>query len=390
MNMMTRCPICSSSELHAFFKVRNVPVHCNSLWHDRTAAQACARGDIQLAICASCGFMTNVCFDEELTSYSQHYDNSLFFSSFYRDYAEQSAAELISRYGLYQKTIIDIGAGQGDFILLLCRTGQNWGIGFDPALDQVRLADGLNEHVLFIRDNYSERYSHCKADLFCCRHVLEHIQYPRQLLSAIRHSADGNEEAALFFQVPNSHYTLSRCAIWDIIYEHCSYYTPSSMFYTFTAGGFLVQEIVEEFGGQYLSLYGLSADDPSTNEPSSSQAWPDLLSDFQNKADALIDQWNARLQEMKKESSTVVLWGAGSKGVSFLNMVEMANSISAIVDLNPRKQGHFIPGAGHAIISLNELARIDPDVVIVANPVYLNEVRQLLRQLHLDAEVMSL
>lgn len=389
MNVLTTCPVCSFSELRPFYQVRNVPVHCNLLWDDRAAAQACARGDIQLAICARCGFMTNVRFAEELTSYSQHYDNSLFFSPLYRQYAEQSAADLLRRYDLYQKTIIDIGAGQGDFIRMLCRMGQNCGVGFDPALDEARLAEGLKDHVLFIRDIYSARYSHYKADLFCCRHVLEHLPYPGQLLSAVRHAVDGDLAAALFFQVPNSHYALSKGAIWDIIYEHCSYYTVSSLQYTFSDNGFLVQEIVKEFGGQYLSLHALSANGPA-ERPSRPQARPDLIVDYQKKADELIEEWNARLHEMKNRSLSVVLWGAGSKGVSFLNMVEMADSISAIVDLNPRKQGHFSPGTGHAIISLDELARIDPKVVIVANPVYAKEVRHLLQQLSLRVEVISL
>ncbi|MBN1559789.1 methyltransferase domain-containing protein [candidate division KSB1 bacterium] len=385
-----KCPVCASSALRAFYTVRHVPVHCNLLWNDRTSARACPRGDIELAICENCGFITNVCFDEKLTRYSRQYDNSLFFSSIYREYAEQSAADLISRYNLCQKTIIDIGAGQGDFLLLLCRMGHNWGIGFDPAVDEAR-ADEVKDHVLFVRDTYSERYSHYQADLFCCRHVLEHIQYPGQLLSTIQHATAGNSAAAVYFQVPNSDYTLSEHAIWDIIYEHCSYFTPFSLSYTFANNGFIVQETVVEFGEQYLSLYALtSGNREMARLPDVKSRCDDAIGELQMNADKLIKEWNARLQRMKDKKSTVVMWGAGSKGVSFLNMVEMGEYISAIVDMNPAKQGRFVPGSGHLILSPTELVRIDPDRIIVANPLYVNEVRRSVRQLKLHAEVVPL
>ena len=384
-----QCPICSSTALQPFFKLENVPVFCNVLYEHQAEAKSCTRGDIHLAYCPICGFITNTTFDQNLISYTPVYENSLHFSTVFQNYADTLVDDLIHRYDLHSKTIIEIGAGQGDFLVQLCRTGNNHGIGFDPAYTRNTVPDAENGYVLFVRDTYSERYSHYKADLFCCRHVLEHIDEPRQLISAIKESAD--PDTALYFEVPNSAYTISKRAVWDIIYEHCSYFTSDSLQYVFTANGFRVQEIKNGFEDQYLSLYAV-ADRPSDHVPEASEKEPfyaDLLS-FQEQSNQLINSWNQQLQTLHHQRSRVVFWGAGSKGTMFLNSVKQAETISFVVDINPRKQNHFIPGTGQRIIAPEELRKFQPDVIILANPVYLQEVQDKLEHLQLYPQVKTL
>jgi hypothetical protein len=49
--------------------------------------------------------------------------------------------------------------------------------------------------------------------------------------------------------------------------------------------------------------------------------------------------------------------------------------VAAVVDLNPAKQHTFLAGTGHEIVPPDRLTAIDPDVVIVVNRVYADEVR---------------
>jgi hypothetical protein len=44
------------------------------------------------------------------------------------------------------------------------------------------------------------------------------------------------------------------------------------------------------------------------------------------------------------------------------------------VDINPYRQGHFLPGSGLPIVAPAFLADYRPDVVIVMNPVYREEI----------------
>jgi hypothetical protein len=50
------------------------------------------------------------------------------------------------------------------------------------------------------------------------------------------------------------YYTLYQEGIWDILYEHYSYFSPSSLEYVFKRNGFRVDRVAETFGEQFLTI----------------------------------------------------------------------------------------------------------------------------------------
>ena len=46
-----------------------------------------------------------------------------------------------------------------------------------------------------------------------------------------------------------------------------------------------------------------------------------------------------------------------------------------MVDINPHKWGRFLAGTGHEIVSPDSLRDTRPDVIVVMNPIYLDEIR---------------
>ena len=56
----------------------------------------------------------------------------------------------------------------------------------------------------------------------------------------------------VFFEMPNVMYTLKDLGIWDLIYEHCSYFSVPSLREVFRACGFTVKELHELYEGQFL------------------------------------------------------------------------------------------------------------------------------------------
>ena len=144
----------------------------------------------------------------------------------------QDLFELLVEWGgerrLHDKDIIEIGCGDGDFLKLLCKLGNNRGYGFDPSHVPDLDRTGAKNGITFIRDYYSEKYSDYKADLICCRHVLEHIATPQEWLTGVRR-AIGHRRPIIYFEVPNGEWLLKTCSLWDVIYEHVTYWTPASM-----------------------------------------------------------------------------------------------------------------------------------------------------------------
>jgi len=384
----SHCPICSSEELEVFLELSQVPAQCNLLFSTRREALRATRGDIRLGLCGECGHITNLVFNPDLVAYDGNYENSLHFSPRFTQYATTLAARLIERHGLRGKDIIDIGCGTGEFLELLCILGDNRGIGFDPSCVRDATSSGVEATVRFIRDAYSERYAANRADLFCCRQMLEHLHDPNGFLSMLRRAIGSRLSTVVFFEVPNARLMLRDLGIWDIIYEHCSYFSMHSVARAFTSCGFAVQDLTEAFDGQFLCIEATPGHASARVTPDQPDAIAELaceVGSFAGRYREMLAAWRHTLQQIERAGKRAVVWGAGSKGVSFLNALKIRDQIEYVVDINPRKQGRYVAGAGQAIVAPECLRGYRPDVVIVMNSVYQPEIRQLVERLGLPA-----
>jgi hypothetical protein len=62
----------------------------------------------------------------------------------------------------------------------------------------------------------------------------------------------------------------------------------------------------------------------------------------------------------------VAAYGAAAKGNTLLNYCGIdSHLIDYVVDLNPHKQGNFLPGSRIPIVSATELEQNTPDVLLV-------------------------
>ena len=247
-----QCLVCSSTRISPLISIAKARVHCNILWQTREDALKAPKGEIALAYCQNCGHIFNQGFNPERINYSETYDNSLHFSPTFQNYAESLANWLIEWFGLRGKNIIEIGCGQGEFLRLLCEIGENRGIGFDPShISESEMGSGY-ENIEFIQDFYSEKYQGYEADFFCSRHVLEHLNKPREFLDVLAHAARQRNKAQVHLEVPNALFTFRNMSILDIIYEHPSYFSQDSLTLLLNKCGFNIIDVNTSFGDQFL------------------------------------------------------------------------------------------------------------------------------------------
>jgi hypothetical protein len=77
--------------------------------------------------------------------------------------------------------------------------------------------------------------------------------------------------------------------------------------------------------------------------------------------------------------------------VTLANLIDPERHwIACVVDLNPQKQGHYIPGTGHPIVGYQEMIRYRVKTAILMNPNYLQENLALLEGDHLDIQLIDL
>lgn len=110
---------------------------------------------------------------------------------------------------------------------------------------------------------------------------------------------------------------------------------------------------------------------------------------FAERVIEAIGHWKDVLAGLAAAGRRAVVWGAGSKGVGFLTNVGTRDEIPYVVDINPFKQGRYMAGTGQLIVAPEFLEQHPPDLVIVMNPVYLDEIRQSLDAMGVDAELVA-
>ena len=95
------------------------------------------------------------------------------------------------------------------------------------------------------------------------------------------------------------------------------------------------------------------------------------------------------MEEIRGRNQRAVVWGAGSKAVSFLNALEITDEIPYVVDINPYKKGRYIPGSGQKIVQPLFLKKLRPEIVILMNPIYRQEIEAQLRKFEVKAELID-
>jgi hypothetical protein len=146
----------------------------------------------------------------------------------------------------------------------------------------------------------------------------------------------------------------------------------------------------EAFGGQYLYVEmrpGKGDALAPVPEAHGAAAVRTHASAFARQYGEKVEYWRARLREMQQAGRRTLIWGGGSKGVTFLNVLGGDSGIEYVVDLNPYKQGQYVAGTGQRVVAPEFLREFRPTDVIVMNPVYEAEIAASVRALGLDARL---
>jgi len=378
-----RCPACGAAGVEVFYEVERVPVHSCRLVETREDALAFPTGELRLALCGACGFVTNTAFDPSLQDYSVSYEETQAFSPRFVAFMRGLAERWVEQYDLRGKRVLEIGSGKGEFLLALHELGIGEGIGIDPGFVPER-AD-KSPGLTWIRDLYSERYAELRADAVVCRHTLEHIQPVGEFMRLVRSALAGGEP--VLFELPDVLRALREGAFWDLYYEHVSYFSPGSLARLFRSTGFDVQELELDYDDQYILLgaraNGTGAASQPLEEPADEVAR--AVDEFRLAYATQVERWSEELAAAERP----VIWGAGSKGVSFLTTLGAGAGIELAVDVNPYKQQRWLAGSGVRVVAPAALREHRPDLVVAMNPIYLEEIERDLARLGVETRLVG-
>jgi SAM-dependent methyltransferase len=369
------CPNCGAIGGQIFHRVAAVPVNSCLLFADRERAKGLESGDIDLAYCPNCSFIFNAAWKPERTVYSALYEETQGFSPTFRAFHLELAERLIRQYDIVGKDIVEIGCGKGEFLSLLCDLGRNVGVGYDPSFVPAR-SNATSANVTFKQELFSETTVQPAAALVCCKMTLEHIFETQRFVRAVRQIATPERGTIVFFQVPDVRRILAEGAFWDVFYEHCAYFSPTSLTHLFRNTGFEVLDVSTGFDDQYFTIEARPSTKQAASFPKPVGGEADELArsvaGFSEAATRGAAYWASKVRAAA--GGRTVLWGSGSKAVAFLSAVGLEQEIEYLVDINPYRHGKFVPGSGKQIVGPEFLRDYQPTLVIAMNPIYRSEI----------------
>ena len=385
------CPSCASKRLQLFYSVDNIPVNSCLVVDSREAGRAFPRGDLRIAVCEACGFITNTAFDLKRLRYDATYEETQTFSPRFSAFEDELIERLLLEHDLFGKTVVEIGCGKGTFIARMAELGRVRGVGIDPTAVHERLNGVAAENVTFLNEFYGPQHATIPADLIACRHALEHIPDVAGFLRTVR-DAVGDRPTPIFFELPETLRVLRDTAYWDIYFEHCGYFTPGSLARAFEAQRFDVTGVQLGFDDQYLMLEAKTAKRPGARYSERLDQPEDVLravEEFERNIDEKLNAWRGYFDEAGRLGKRIAIWGSGSKCVAYLTTMGVDDEVAYVTDINPHRYGTFLTGTGKEIVPPQSMRAAPPDEVIVMNSIYRDEVAEMLSTLDIKTNVIT-
>lgn len=188
--------------------------------------------------------------------YISHTDSKKgFFNKIYqfvKNYTLQKKVDLINSFGFENKSILDVGAGTGDFLKVCLQN--NWTVfGTEPNQKAREIA---KQKQLFLKNDLQE-FSNKKFDVITLWHVLEHVENVSVFISQLKNLL--SENGKLIVAVPNfksddaKHYK-EFWAAYDVP-RHLWHFSQKSIHLLFENENMSVQKILPmKFDSFYVSM----------------------------------------------------------------------------------------------------------------------------------------
>jgi len=389
------CPVCACIEHVPFFDLAEVPVEEGILFDTRESARSCPVGEIRLSYCPACGHIWNRAYRSGLVRFDERYDISMHYSKLYGKFIDALASRLVSAYGLYHKTILEIGCGKGEFLRQLVRIGRNRGIGFDPSYAGGAECEERDEAVSFVAEHFTGQHVGADADFICCRHVLDDLENPLGFVSLVAKVSESDKPIVMYFEVPNGLYTFRDVNVWNIAYANYSYFTPRSLASLFSRCQMEVLSVAPCFeDDQYLGIEARL--DPrqqgafAWSVENESHIILEQLRTFSSVYHRKLMAWQEELETLARTGQKVIAWGGGVRAISFLSRLRIKEQIEYVVDINPNKQGKFLPLTGQEVVGPEFVRDYRPDVVFITNNTFTAEIRQQVAEMGVSCQFKEL
>ena len=318
--------------------------------------------DLRGCQCTQCGLVQ---LDNDPVPYYKEVIRAVGFSEDMKKFRSRQFEQLSFHHNLYNKKVVEIGCGTGDYLSLIKKNKINcYGIEASKSAVQKCIDNGLDVYEMFV-DGVEDKIPHAPFDAFFIMNFFEHLPNPNGTLQGIH--ANLTEDAIGVVEVPNFDMMIRENLFSEFIGDHLFYFTHDTLVQTLQHNGFEVVDCQETWYNYILRATVKKRTSIDLSKFAEFRKW--LTEDLHH----YINQFG-----------TVAAWGAGHQALAMLSLANLGDKIRYIIDDAPFKQNKYSPATHIPIVSSKNLD-IDPvDAVIVMAASYSDEVARKLKESHGD------
>lgn len=330
-------------------------------------------------VCHNC-FLVQIPVYESPENIFEEYAYFSSYSDSWLRHAKQYADMIIERQGLNNSSfVVEIASNDGYLLQYFINRGINV-LGVEPANNVAEIAKSRG--IDTITDFFSSRFAkgllenNPKADLVIANNVLAHVPEINDFVRGIYVILSDDGIATLEFP---SVMNLIRQNQFDTIYhEHFSYLSLSVVKRIFESQGLTLFDVEElQTHGGSLRVYACKKENNRTKDSGNVLQILKQENDFGLNDLAVYMNFSENvirtkreilgtLLSIKNQGKTIVGYGAPAKGNTLLNYCGIREDIlDYVVDLNPHKQGKYLPGTHLPILSPEKISETKPDYILI-------------------------
>lgn len=332
-------------------------------------------------------FICKECFLVQLPTHRLEHeiftDEYAYFSSYstsWLEHAKKYTDEMTSRFGLNQDSLVIEVASNDGYLLQYFKEKNVPVLGIEPTANTAAEAEkkGITSLVEFFGADVAEKLvsQGKQADLLLGNNVLAHVPDLNDFVKGMKILL--KPSGVITMEFPHLQRLIELNQFDTIYHEHYSYYSFLTVEKIFAHHGITLFDVqqLNTHGGS-LRIFGKHSDNTALEVTSNVEALKaqeraaglDQLSTYDSYNEKVKETKRSFLEfliKAKREGKTIVGYGAPAKGNTFLNYCGVRRDfIDYTVDMNPHKQGRFLPGVHIPIVSPEKYKETKPDYVVI-------------------------
>ena len=373
----TNCRFCHTPLSHVFADLGMSPL-ANAYLREDELDQMEPFYPLRALVCDQC-FLVQL---EDYETPDVIFSDYAYFSSYSTTWLEHSrryAEMAIERFGLGSEShVVELASNDGYLLQYFLERGVPV-LGVEPAANVAEVAreKGVRTMVKFFgRATAREIAAMMQADLLIGNNVLAHVPDLNDFVAGMKVVLA--PEGVITMEFPHLWHLIERNEFDTIYHEHFSYFSFLTVSRVFAEHGLTLFDVEElpTHGGS-LRIFGRHAEDES--KPVSERALElaereraagyERLDTYLGFAEGVKRaKWELLdfLIQQRREGRRIAAYGAPAKGNTLLNYCGVrTDMIEFTADLNPHKQGRYLPGTRIPIRAPEAIREEKPDLVFI-------------------------